>query len=66
MSVVFVVLSRLCKPDFKIDQKFSIGFRSGEFPGQSKTFIVALLNFLHLLGRMAWSKNLLNATPLSG
>ena len=45
----FVVQSRLCKRDFKTDQRlFSIGLRSGKFPGQSETFIA--------LGRMAWSK----------
>ena len=43
MSLAFAVESTFCKQDFKIDLKFPIGLKSGEFPGQSKIFIAALL-----------------------
>ena len=51
MSLVFVVQFSICKRDFKIDQRFSIGLRSGEFPGQSKTFIAASFE----LSSLAWT-----------
>jgi len=37
ISLVMVVQSNFCNRGFLIDHKFSMGLRSGEFPGQSIT-----------------------------
>jgi len=37
ISLVVVVQSNFCNWDFLTDHKFSMGLRSGEFPGQSIT-----------------------------
>jgi len=41
VSLVMVVRSNFCNRDFLIDHEFSMGLRSGEFPGQSITFTFA-------------------------
>ena len=43
ISLVMVVQSNFCNRDFVIDHKFSIELRSGEFPGQSRTFNLCFL-----------------------
>jgi len=38
ISLATVVQSNFCDRDFLTDHKFSMGLRSGEFPGQTITF----------------------------
>jgi len=46
ISLVVVVQSNFCNRDFLIDHKFSMGLRSGEFPGQSNTFKFCFLKIV--------------------
>ena len=67
MSLIFEMLSSFCKRNFKIDQKFSIGLRSGEFPGQSATFITASLKtFFTCLHVWHGARSYWNTPPRSG
>ena len=66
ISLVMVVRSNFCNLDLLIDNKFSMGLRSGEFPGQSITFNFASWKSSSLFQIKTRDNILLEFPPPSG